>query len=255
MFLGQKGFTLIEVVIATGIMGVLAFGLIRINKQFNITEKRLTNITEINDFIYEKKFVLNSSKACSNTFNHLKSTLKKDQPLPITTKISTLLDHSSKPYLEEGKQYGKVYVEKIRTLIPASFKNPKKFPPKLDTITIFLDLIIKSPLVTTRKVGKISYRVYAQRTSELKDVEFISCHNLSSQLVEEVSSHLMKKICKLFNLPFDDVSGDCSMGQTKNSKNSFKNMDPKYLDSSIKSLQEMMNNPSLQEIIKSYQDK
>ncbi len=103
----EKGFSLIEVMVAAGILGALSYAGMQLMDQFKRGQKQTEERFEVFDFLAEKKSILSSDINCMQTFEGIdvkKLTNWKDNkeaPLEITSLKKVIFKKEEEPEIRE----------------------------------------------------------------------------------------------------------------------------------------------------------
>ncbi|WP_419172566.1 type II secretion system protein [Halobacteriovorax sp.] len=112
MSLRNRGFTLVEIMVAAGLIGILALALMRMTSTSMKTMKTASSTSEINQIVGEMRSMLATPTACENSFQGLNA--NDSGP------ISQLRNDTNEDRYILNKKYNGVTIESIRLSSAAS---------------------------------------------------------------------------------------------------------------------------------------
>jgi prepilin-type N-terminal cleavage/methylation domain-containing protein len=223
--INSDGFSLIELLVALGIMGAFVIGFMRLSDKIVQSESKMMDLMEINDLSARIRYILNDSQACNKTL----MVNKQGDNYLLPSELEKVNDRNNKPVIEAGKNDGRLFIKSIRISADKVKKNHIVEEPIF--VKLFVDLKGRSSLLKNKSI-KVTLPVLVE-AGEGDDVHLLYCDSLSSGVAQEMTNAIMKRMCSSFNIPYDEVSGKCKF-------NGFGNDSPLFQKELIENIQKLL---------------
>jgi prepilin-type N-terminal cleavage/methylation domain-containing protein len=206
----QGGFSLIEVMIAAGLIGVVAFAVVRMNEQIIRSEIRMLDLMDMMDMMNEVRTEMVSYNSCFFTFENIKPTNKKNQPITLPKNLEVLMNKNGDPLIEVGEKYGRLKISEIRIMPSSKEFEEDSFDLKQGKISIFFEMTgnIKAG---SRKTGKVRLPIFASKKAG-QDMIIHSCSQAGTDLVDQVTEKVMMNMCAGMGVGYNDMTKSCDFG-------------------------------------------
>lgn len=225
--LNNHGFSLIEVIVAMGLMGAFVMGFMRLSDKIIESEKKMMDLMEMNDLVARIRYTLNDTVACNKTFSVDKVDGTNDYKLPL--KLEKIVDRRDKVIVEKNQRIGRLTLKGIRISLETIEGEHIVEEPRF--VSVLLHITGTSRLMKN-KMFKISVPVLLDYFED-KTFKFSYCDSLTSGVAQEMTNQIMRKMCESFNVPYDEHTGQCQFEQIQ--------MDSSILKSDMfKQIQEML---------------
>jgi prepilin-type N-terminal cleavage/methylation domain-containing protein len=202
--LNSRGFSLIEVTVAMGLMGVFVWGFMRLSDNIVETERKMMDLMEMNDYISRIRYVMNDTVACNKSL----STDKYQDGHRLPVNLNKLVDRRGKVVAEVGSKEGRIHVKDLRLQLEPIEGEPIVEEPRF--VNLFLDLAGSSRL-TANKVFKITLPVLLDSFPD-KTPKFLYCDSLAGGVAQEMTNDIMRRLCDSLKVGYDELTGQCNMG-------------------------------------------
>ncbi len=201
----ESGFTLVEIVVAMGLMGAFVLGFMRLSDKIVQSESKMMDLMEVNDLTARIRYILNDSLACNKTL----MVDKQDDEYILPSKISEIIDRTGETVLQVGSQYSRLLVNDIQ--VKTNEISDEHTLEKPVFVNLFISLKGRSKLLTNKTV-KVSVPVLLEKRDD-NQLKLIYCDSLTAGVASNMANAIMKKTCESFNVSYDEVSGKCKFNQ------------------------------------------
>jgi prepilin-type N-terminal cleavage/methylation domain-containing protein len=201
----SKGFSLIEVIVAMGIMGVFIMGFMRLSEKMVETEMKMMDFIEMNEYIGRVRYILNDSVACNKTLIKNSSVVNKKRILP--DELTQIVDRRGKTISTIGNNLGShITVKSIKIEIESKgIASPIEDP-------YFLNLFFRIEGRSKNTYGKMFKLTIPVLLEENNNKwEIISCDSMNSGVAQELINSLMKRTCGSLGIDYDPTTGECKL--------------------------------------------
>lgn len=204
----SKGFSLIEVMIASSIMAVVIYSIMHTTQRMAQMEKRMLNLGDMQDLISRVRFTLSDTVACNKSF---KESFHNDMMDPKGT-FETLLDRNGREILAQGMRFNGINVGELTY----ELEDPKSLIKNKGGVTLAkLHIPLKGN--SSNGISKTYHLSLALEFDKAYSTEagnrfhFAACQSLSTPIAAEVVNETMKRMCASMGVPYDPVAGTCKM--------------------------------------------
>lgn len=206
----QSGFALMEVMVAAGLLGVIAYLFMHMGEQVINMEARIKDMMDMNDLVSRTRIHMSDSQACYRTFQPAFEKLKTNEKLTFPVKLEKVIGKYGNSLLEVGKSYGRLTVESIEVTFDPKSIPKKDYENEVGFITLRYRIRSFSKNAMN-KSGHITLSAIVSKPYTAKEPYMVSCFSDRSLLVQEVTDEVIMRTCSSFGVAYDSVTGTCNM--------------------------------------------
>ena len=208
----QSGFALVEVMVAAGLLGVIAYLFMSMGEQVARMDAQIKDSMELNELTNRLQICMGDANSCDRTFAPLFGSLKTNEKLNFPIKIERLVNRFGSTLLETGTRYGRFNVDSIE-----AHMDQKSFPDKnFDSMLGFIKIRYRLSSASNKSYSKggdilLSAVVKNPHTSSQGPYLF-ACASEKSLLIQEITDEVISRTCASFGVPYNSVTGTCNIG-------------------------------------------
>ena len=210
IFKNQSGFALMEVVVAAGLLGVIAYLFMQMGDQVTRMDARIKDSMAINEIKAEVQTSFMDAFACERVMALPYSELKTNEKLKFPIEIGKLEGRFGNTVLVSGQKKGRIFIESITAKLDTSNIKKKNYENKIGTIIV--EYRMKSSAKSAySNVGKITLLGLVSKPITSSGPYLESCLSEKALLIKEVTDEVVMRTCASFGAPYDPNTGTCAI--------------------------------------------
>ncbi|MCB9093665.1 MAG: prepilin-type N-terminal cleavage/methylation domain-containing protein [Halobacteriovoraceae bacterium] len=233
--MNSKGFSLIEVLVSAGILGVVILGVMRVNDHLWQVERRFEEASDILEITNNLKLYLGHQLTCMGTLSQAKEESGPGEfAIPLSGTLPGILNFKGREYLSSFKPFGKIQIEEISFSPHEGHFTEDQFERERGLLDLKIHIRGSGKSITNRyKI--IPLWVYASKIKQ-QEAKILYCDSEKNDITNQITIAVMNQVCSSFEARYDYKKERCLFSNDHEGKIK-KDMFQKTLSESQKSPQ------------------
>lgn len=191
----NKGFSLVEIMVAIGLLGALSYFMMQAFERMTELESRVFDIIDATPLLQRagQEFVLGGS--CANT---LKQNINDKNEIPAKGELESIFGLNRTKLLTAGDRVGRLEVNKITYGLVPEPKSNESFNNKQQKLEVLVDYSGRSPSMKN-KILRLSIPVLVDKKS-YEDATIRTCLTYDAAIKEQVKFEIMQELNQSVNM-------------------------------------------------------
>lgn len=217
----ESGFSLVELMVAAGLLAVIALGFFNLSDRVVKTENKMLDLIEINEITMQLRYNFSNPIGCHSSLGFLRS--EEHDAVILPSQVEEVINERGELMLLTKERIGRITPTQISVKevdLPLDTEIGQTFKTLL-TLFFYFDGSGRSPMIKN-KVVRISMPVWLKYLDEQdldikkdgrKIYEFLGCLNYKSGSGNPFELSYLKFACKNMGGEFNKFTGICQKGE------------------------------------------